>query len=74
MSKPPLPLTACPRPTARTLEARPTGVHRTHLGGGARYASAKQMRPAQGAGWWATERGRPASAGNGWPPSGRMQS
>jgi hypothetical protein len=74
MTQSPLPLAAPPHDTVRPPKPRPTDDHRTHLSGGARYASAKQMRPAQGAGWWATERGRPASAGNGWPPSGRMQS
>jgi hypothetical protein len=68
MTTTPLPLTAPPRLMARQPSPRPGEDHQTHLSGGARYASAKQMRPAQSAAWRATERGRPASVKSG-PPS-----
>ena len=69
----PLPLTDPPHDTVRPPEPGPTDDHRTRLSGGARYASAKQMRPAQSAKGWATERGRPASAGNGRAQSGTVR-
>ena len=68
MTTTPLPLADPPHDTVRPPEPRPPDDHRTHLSGGARYASAKQMRPAQSAAWRATERGRPASVKSG-PPS-----
>ena len=62
MTTTPLPFTDPPHDTVRPPEPGPTDDHKTRLSGGARYASAKQMRPARSAPWWATERGRTASA------------
>ena len=73
MTHVPRPLADPPRATARPPSPRRNEDHEPHLSGGARYASAKQRRLAQGAASWTTERGRPSTAGNGWPQSGRVQ-
>ena len=50
MTTTPLPLTAPPHGTVRPPKPRPTEDHRTHLSGGARYASGPQTQEARPAG------------------------